>query len=38
VTKARDWPHNSLHRFVAHGILPPDWGGDVGEVLGLFGE
>jgi putative transposase len=21
-----DWPHSSLHRFIRHGILPPDWG------------
>jgi putative transposase len=38
VTKARDWPPSSFHRYVAEGILPPDWGGDAGEVVGSFGE
>jgi putative transposase len=38
VSKVRDWPHSSFHRFVAKGILPPDWGGDAGEVTGAFGE
>jgi putative transposase len=38
VTRARDWPHSSFHRFVAEGILPADWGGHVGELLGAFGE
>ena len=38
MTKVRDWPHSSFHRFVAKGLLPPDWGGDVGEVVGAFGE
>jgi putative transposase len=38
VTRARDWPHSSFHRFVAERILPADWGGDVGELLGAFGE
>jgi putative transposase len=38
VSKVRDWPHSSFHRFVAKGILPPDWGGDVREVDGAFGE
>jgi putative transposase len=38
VSKVRDWPHGSFHRFVAKGILPPDWGGDVREVAGAFGE
>jgi putative transposase len=38
VTRARDWPHSSFHRFVAKGILPLDWGGEVREVAGAFGE
>jgi putative transposase len=38
VSKVRDWPHSSFHRFVTEGILPPDWGGDVGEVVGAFEE
>jgi putative transposase len=38
VTKVCDWPHSSFHRFVTEGILPPDWGGDIGQALGAFGE
>ena len=25
VTRVRDWPHSSFHRFVKAGIYPPDW-------------
>jgi putative transposase len=28
VTRARDWPHSTFHRFVAQGIYPLDWAGD----------
>jgi putative transposase len=38
VTRAYDWPHSSFHRYVAQGILPADWGGDIGELSGAFGE
>jgi putative transposase len=38
VTRVFDWPHGSFHRYAAKGLLPPDWGGDVGEVVGAFGE
>jgi hypothetical protein len=38
VSRVLDWPRSSFHRFVAKGILLPDWGGDVGEVTGGFGE
>jgi REP-associated tyrosine transposase len=38
VTRVRDWPHSSFHRYVADEMLPIDWGGDVGEVPGKFGE
>lgn len=37
VTRVRDWPHSTFHRYVAAGILPIDWGGDVGE-LDTVGE
>src|SRR5437667_744751 len=33
-----DWPHSSFHRYVAHGPLPRDWGGDVRDITGIFGE
>jgi putative transposase len=38
VQRARDWPHSSFHQHVKRGLLPPDWGGDVGEISGSFGE
>jgi len=38
IARRSDWSHSSFHRFVAKGILPPDWGGDAGEVTGAFGE
>ena len=37
-TRAADWPHSSLHRFVERGILEADWGGDLKEISGSFGE
>ena len=27
VSQARDWPWSSFHRFVANGMLAPDWAG-----------
>jgi putative transposase len=38
VTKVADWPHSSFHRFVSRGILPEDWGGDMRDLMGEFGE
>ena len=38
VTRVRDWPYSSFHRYVEKGLLPPDWGGEVGEIGGQFGE
>ncbi|MBX9826999.1 MAG: transposase [Xanthobacteraceae bacterium] len=38
VTQARDWPHSSFHQYVKGGELPPDWGGDMRDVAGSFGE
>jgi putative transposase len=38
VTRVCDWPHSSFHRHVAQGVLPFDWGGDIGEIKGSFGE
>jgi len=31
VTRACDWPHSSLHRYVKRGLLPQDWAGDLRE-------
>ncbi len=38
VSRVGDWPHSSFARFVARGLLPPDWGGDMREMAGRFGE
>lgn len=38
VSRARDWPHSSFHSFVERGTLPLDWGGDMSEMKGSFGE
>ena len=38
VSRVCDWPHSSFQRYVTHGVLPPDWGGEVGEIAGAFGE
>jgi len=37
VARVSDWPY-SFHRFVGRGLLPSDWGGDVRDVPGRFGE
>lgn len=38
VTRVADWPHSSFHRFVERGVLAPDWGGDLKQIAGKFGE
>jgi putative transposase len=38
VTRVRDWPYSSFHRFVGRGILPKDWGGDSSQYRASFGE
>jgi putative transposase len=38
VTRVRDWPHSSFHRYVRHGLMPEDWAGDFGQDQGSFGE
>jgi putative transposase len=38
VTRVGDWPHSSFHRYVRQGVLPADWGGDIGAITGNFGE
>jgi putative transposase len=38
VPRVRDWPHSSFHRYVRRGLLPDDWGGDVGGESARFGE
>jgi putative transposase len=38
VTRVSDWPHSSFHRHVERGLLAADWGGDMREIQGSFGE
>ena len=38
VTRVRDWPHSSFHRYVERGLLTADWGGDMSDIQGSFGE
>jgi putative transposase len=38
VTRVGDWAHSSFHRYVECGDLPPDWGGDMRDLPGRFGE
>ena len=39
VTRVRDWPYSSFHRYVRRGWLPADWGCDPGlGDVGDFGE
>src|SRR5882724_4780288 len=38
VTRVADWPHSSFHRYVERGLLVADWGGDVTDIAGSFGE
>jgi putative transposase len=38
VMRVRDWPHSSFHRLVERGVYPEDWGGDVADRSGDFGE
>jgi putative transposase len=38
VNRVADWPHSSFHRFVERGMLAPDWGSDLRDIQGSFGE
>jgi hypothetical protein len=38
VTRVADWPRSSFHRYVERGMLAADWGGDMKEIQGAFGE
>jgi putative transposase len=38
VRRVRDWSFSSFHRYVEQGTLPVDWGGDMREIAGQFGE
>ena len=38
VTRVRDWPYSSFHRYVRRGVLPEDWAGDFCQNQTNFGE
>jgi putative transposase len=38
VTRVCDWPHSTFHRYVTRNMLPQDWGGNIREIAGKFGE
>ena len=38
VSRVRNWPHSSFHRYVRRGLLPEDWGGDFALGQVNFGE
>jgi putative transposase len=38
VSRVRDWPHSSFHRYVPDGLLPNDWAGDADNTGVDFGE
>jgi putative transposase len=38
VTRVVDWPYSSFHRYVERGLLAADWGGDIEDIQGAFGE
>jgi REP-associated tyrosine transposase len=38
VGRACDWPHSSFQRMVRLGVVPKNWGGDVRDIEGKFGE
>jgi putative transposase len=38
VNRVRDWAYSSFHRYVEQGILAADWGGNLQEIAGNFGE
>jgi putative transposase len=38
VTRVRDWPYRSFHRYVKNDLLAADWGGNLAEIEGRFVE
>jgi putative transposase len=38
VSRVRDWPYSSFHRYVREGLLPEDWAGDSSETRQAYGE
>ncbi len=38
VSRVRDWPHSSFHRYVERELISLDWAGDLRSMDGQFGE
>jgi putative transposase len=38
VSRVRDWPYSSFHRYVRQGLLPSDWAGDFSAARSGYGE
>ena len=38
VTVPADWPYSSIHRYIRHGVLTPDWAAGVRILNSGFGE
>ncbi|MBR0829021.1 transposase [Bradyrhizobium manausense] len=38
VSRVSDWPYSSFRRYVEQGVLAADWGGNMREIAGQFGE
>ena len=38
VTRPADWPHSTLHNYIARGLVTPDWGGRMNDEASGFGE
>jgi putative transposase len=38
VTRVCDWEFSSFHQYVRQDLLPVDWGGDLSNLAGEFGE
>lgn len=38
VERVADWAYSSFHGFVGRGLLAADWGGDIKDIAGPFGE
>lgn len=38
VSRVRDWPYSTFHRYAKEGVYPLDWSGAVAPIDGMFGE
>jgi putative transposase len=38
VTRVKDWPYSSFHRYVRRGLMPEDWGGTADAAGANYGE